>query len=202
MSLLDKYIAATDSIRRGFTARGIANGLPITRGFSFPRIAGGYNLYRGKDTGTPPSGSGALTEFRTMSAYGDYLEQKNHQNWLKTGASVPQPTGLHLALFNVSGFPDEGNNTTNEKAFSGGYARQNVTTLFSQSGGNASQAENNAAITFAVATASWGTIYGWAIYDASTGGNKRFKGSWATAKMIETNDQFQVGAGDLTIAFD
>ena len=50
MSLLDKYIAATDSIRRGFTARGIANGLPITRGFSFPRIAGGYNLYRGKDS--------------------------------------------------------------------------------------------------------------------------------------------------------
>lgn len=123
MTLLDKYIAATDLIRRGFTARGIANGLMITRGFSFPRIAGGY-------------------------------------------------------------------------------ARQNVTTKFSQSGGNASQAENNATITFAVATASWGTIFGWAIYDAATAGNKLFKGSWATAKTIDINDQFQVGAGDLTIAFD
>ncbi len=50
MSLLDKYIAASDPIRRGVTARGVANGLMITRGFSFPRIAGGYNLYRGLDT--------------------------------------------------------------------------------------------------------------------------------------------------------
>lgn len=137
-----------------------------------------------------------------MSAFGDYLEQLNHQHWLKTGASVAQPTSLYLALFNVSGFPDEGNNTTNEKAFTGGYARQNVTTKFSQSGGNASQAENNATITFPLATASWGTIFGWAIYDAATAGNKLFKGSWAAAKTIDTNDQFQVGAGDLTIAFD
>ena len=137
-----------------------------------------------------------------MSAFGDYLEQLIHQHWLRTGSSVAQPTALHLALFNVSAFPDEGNNTTNEKTFSGGYARQNVTSKFSQSGGNASQAENNAAITFALATASWGTIYGWAIYDAATAGNKLFKGSWAAAKTIDTNDQFQVAAGDLTIAFD
>lgn len=62
-----------------------------------------------------------------MSAFGDYLEQLIHQHWLRTGASVAQPTNLYLALFNVSAFPDEGNNTTNEKAFTGGHARQNVT---------------------------------------------------------------------------
>ena len=62
MTLLAKHIAATDLIRRGFTARGMANGLLITRGFSFPRIAGGYNLYRGEDTGAPP-GSGDVIDW-------------------------------------------------------------------------------------------------------------------------------------------
>ena len=96
---------------------------------------------------------------------------------------MPQPTILYLALFNVSAFSDEGNNTPNEMTFTGGYVRQNVTTPFSASGGNASQVENNAISTFPLASASWGTIYGWAIYDAATGGNKLFKGSWASVRI-------------------
>lgn len=50
--LLTKYLAARDTIHRGRTPWGIANGLRITAGRSFPRIRGGYLIYRGLSTAT------------------------------------------------------------------------------------------------------------------------------------------------------
>ena len=45
--MLDKWLAHYDPIHRGWTVRGIANGVCATNGFAFPRVSGGYNLYRG-----------------------------------------------------------------------------------------------------------------------------------------------------------
>ncbi len=45
--LFDKWLAHYDPIHRGYTPRGLANGLTATNGWSFPRVGGGYNLYRG-----------------------------------------------------------------------------------------------------------------------------------------------------------
>jgi len=45
--LLAKFLLHYDPIHDGFTPSGIANGVSLTNGFSFPRIRGGYNLYRG-----------------------------------------------------------------------------------------------------------------------------------------------------------
>lgn len=45
--LLSKWLAHYDPIHRGWTPRGIANGVCATNGYSFPRVGGGYNLYRG-----------------------------------------------------------------------------------------------------------------------------------------------------------
>jgi len=47
--LFQKWLAHYDPIHRGYTPAGIANGLTVTGGCSFPRIGGGYNLYRGAD---------------------------------------------------------------------------------------------------------------------------------------------------------
>lgn len=44
--LLERWLYHYDSIHRGWTPDGIANGMPATNGFAFPRIRGGYNLYR------------------------------------------------------------------------------------------------------------------------------------------------------------
>lgn len=44
--LLNKWLRHYDPLHRGHTPGGIANGVCATRGFSFPRVAGGYNLYR------------------------------------------------------------------------------------------------------------------------------------------------------------
>lgn len=50
-SLLTHWLSHYDSIHRGWTPRGIANGVCATNGFAFPRVAGGYNLYR-RDNGS------------------------------------------------------------------------------------------------------------------------------------------------------
>ena len=44
--LLDRWLQHYDPIHRGWTPLGIANGLSATNGFAFPRVGGGYNLYR------------------------------------------------------------------------------------------------------------------------------------------------------------
>lgn len=44
--LLQDWLGTYDPIHRGWTRAGIANGLTATNGFSFPRVRGGYNLYR------------------------------------------------------------------------------------------------------------------------------------------------------------
>ena len=48
--LLAKWLDHYDPIHRGYTPRGIANAVCATNGWSFPRIQGGYNLYRGTPT--------------------------------------------------------------------------------------------------------------------------------------------------------
>jgi len=53
-SLLQDWLTHYDPIHRGWTRTGIANGLCATGGYAFPRIRGGYNLYRtlvGSDSG-------------------------------------------------------------------------------------------------------------------------------------------------------
>jgi len=45
-NLLQKWLAYYDPIHRGWTPRGVANGICATGGWFFPRILGGYNLRR------------------------------------------------------------------------------------------------------------------------------------------------------------
>jgi len=48
-----KWLAHYDPVHRGRTRTGLATGLSITHGFSFPRIRGAYHLYR-TDVATAP----------------------------------------------------------------------------------------------------------------------------------------------------
>lgn len=51
--LLSKWLVHYDPIHRGYTVAGMANGVTATNGWSFPRMSGGYNLYRGQGVGAP-----------------------------------------------------------------------------------------------------------------------------------------------------
>jgi hypothetical protein len=49
--------------------------------------------------------------------------------------------------------------------------------------GTGGQTSNNAAITYPAPTANWGTVFGFALYDASSAGN-----AWLTAPLITPQD--------------
>lgn len=78
----------------------------------------------------------------------------------------------YLALFTVAG-TDAGTGFT--EVSGGSYARASITlSEFNSNNAAPFVLANNAAISFPTATASWGNIVAFGIYDASTGGNLLF----------------------------
>jgi len=136
-----------------------------------------------------------------MSAFSNYLEE-NLLNLLFNGDAFSSPStyvSLHTA--------DPTDAGTGTEVSGGSYARKLV-----NANGGASPAWNNAAvdapgyvvdnanaITFATATASWGTVTHFAIWDALSGGNLLMHGALDTAKTVGTGDTFQFPAGDLNL---
>jgi hypothetical protein len=139
-----------------------------------------------------------------MSALSNYLENALLQELFNATNLAPPAT--HVALFTTDP-TDAGNGT---EVSGGSYARK----LVSPTGGTApawaAAAENapgykvvNAdAISFATASASWGTITHFGIFDAGTAGNLLMHGSLAEAKTVGSGDTFRFGAGDLTLRLE
>jgi len=95
---------------------------------------------------------------------------------LDTGAGLAEPTG-------------------------GAYAR--VSTASTDWNAAASGAISNAnAITFPAATASWGTITHFAIFDAATAGNLLASGVLAASKAVGNGDTVKFDIGALTATLD
>ena len=125
-----------------------------------------------------------------MSAMSDYLENKVLDHVLGTSAyTFPSQAylGLAVASFNddASGSEITGNN----------YAR--VAANFDAASGGTT--DNTAAIEFAAATGTWGTISHFGIFDASSGGNLLIHGAFEVAKVIASGDILKISAGDLDV---
>jgi hypothetical protein len=114
------------------------------------------------------------------------------------GLSAPaSPSGTYLALFTVA--PTDSSAGTGEVS-GGGYARQAIT-WGATSGGSPTSVSNSATITFPTATASWGTIVAFAVFDAATAGNIIYWGT-LTSVTVNASNQVVVNAGSLTITED
>lgn len=127
-----------------------------------------------------------------MSAASDYLENKVLDHFLGT-ASTTAPTNVYVALFTTD--PTDADSGTEVSTSGTAYARQ-LTTFSSASSGSTS---NSASIEYNAATANYGTVTHFGIYDASTGGNLLFHGALTSSKTIETGDVFKIAIGNLTI---
>lgn len=99
--------------------------------------------------------------------------------------------GVYLALFTVTP-TDAGGGT---EVAGNGYARQACAFDAAAAGTAANTAEE----LFTAVGGDWGTITHWALFDAVSGGNMIFYGSWDVAKLIENGDTFRVAAGALDI---
>jgi 3-polyprenyl-4-hydroxybenzoate decarboxylase len=135
-----------------------------------------------------------------LSASSDYLEIKLLDHVLGNTAFT-QPANIYVALFTAdTGL--EANNPSAEVSTSGtAYARQAVSFAAASSGSCAT----DATVTFPVATATYGNVTHIAIVDHvsntnwGTGVNVLFYGTLTASKQIDTNDQFIVSSGNLTV---
>ena len=133
-----------------------------------------------------------------MSALSAYLENKIADHIL--GNTVfTTPGTVYLALFTAA--PTESGGGT--EVTGGSYARlaitNNSTNWPAASGGLKS---NGVALTLVTATATWGTVTHWALFDAASGGNMLFFGAVSPSKLIESGDSFSVAIGELDLTFE
>lgn len=136
-----------------------------------------------------------------MGSKSNYLENKILDHVLRggtAGTSMSQPAAVYLGLFTV--LPDSTTESggTEVSTSSTGYSRQAITFAAASSGSISS----NAAVTFSQATASWGTIVGWGVFDASTSGNLLYYGSISPTKTVSSSDTASVAAGQVVITED
>lgn len=86
----------------------------------------------------------------------------------------------------------------------GSYARQNIvcntTNFTAQANGSAGrQTTNNSAINYPQATADWGCLTHFVVYNSTTGW---YYGALSAVKVVKTNDTFSIPAGGLVIQED
>lgn len=133
-----------------------------------------------------------------MGSLALYAENKVLEHIVgKTTFSLPS---IWIALFTVSPTHEDGTGGT--EASAGNYARK------STAGGDweaasAGAIQNGSDITFIEdAVSNWGTINGFALYDAVTSGNMIGWGDLTTPKQISIGDTAKFAAGDIDITID
>jgi hypothetical protein len=135
-----------------------------------------------------------------MSALSLYLENKINDHVLG-GTAYTAPTTVHFALFTAA--PSETGGGTEISTSSTGYSRvavtNNVTNFPASTNGTKTNGSN---ITFPSATAAWGTVSAFGVFDAATGGNLLYFGSLLTPRAIASGDTARFAAGDFSITYE
>ncbi len=128
-----------------------------------------------------------------MAGFSDYLENKVLLH-VFGGTSYTAPGTLYVALF-TSAPSDTGGGT---ECSGGSYARKSMAAM-TVSGTSPTTATNGAAVEFATATGSWGTVTHVGVFDASTSGNLLGWAALSASKTVSSGDVFRFDAGDLDI---
>lgn len=129
-------------------------------------------------------------------SFSDYLENKLLDHVFMNTAFT-QPSNLYVALFTVAP-SDSGGGT---EVSGGSYARVSTASgdWSTASGGSLS---NSVKITFPTATADWGTVVAFGVFDASTGGNMISWGDLTSSKAVNNGDTAEFDIGDLVQTLD
>lgn len=131
----------------------------------------------------------------------DFLEAKILDHVLG-GPDFVRPLTVYLALSTTT--PTDAGGITEPSG--GAYARQAVTNnainFPAATGTNPTEKKNGTVITFPVATAAWGTIVGWALFDATPGGNMLYYGDITPSKVVGLDDQPKFAVNGLKVTED
>lgn len=126
-------------------------------------------------------------------SFSDYLEDNLLDHTFRNTAFT-SPAAVYMALFTVAP-TDAGGGT---EVTGGSYARAAITFGAAADGAIA----NSAACTMPTATAGWGTVSHFAIFDAAAGGNMLAWGPVGTAKPVVTDDTPEFAIGDIVVTLD
>jgi hypothetical protein len=134
-----------------------------------------------------------------MSSASNYLEEQIGTHLLRTG-SWTKPAALYVALFTT--LPAEAG-TGGTEVSGAGYARvqhdPGDANWAAPTGGNGLYS-NVGAVQFGSPTANWGSIAGFGLYDADTGGNYLLGALFASPVTVNAGDPAPAFAtGQLTI---
>ena len=128
-----------------------------------------------------------------MAAMSDYLENALVNATLRN-TTFTSPANVYVGLFTTDP-TDDGSGT---EVSGGSYARE-IGTFGAPANGSTS---NDADIQFNQATANWGTITHFGIFDALTSGNLLYHGILTSSKTIETGDVFKFATGSLVVTLE
>ena len=125
-----------------------------------------------------------------------YAASQKANNKMLRATDYTPAASWYLAL--LTAMPSDGAGTGMvEVPAANGYARQAI--AFNAADGTGKCA-SSAQITFGpVVTSAWGSIVGWALYDAASGGNWWEAGAFSQAKQLDPGDTLELNAGALTI---
>lgn len=134
------------------------------------------------------------------SGFSQYLENAN-LNWFR-GTTFPAcPATVYLALFTTA--PVNGTDAAAVEVSGTSYVRKSVTVNTSNfaapSGAAPATSASGANFVFATPGGSWGTVVGWALYDASSAGNMLAYGAF-TGVAVGTGDTVEFVSGNLTLS--
>lgn len=145
-----------------------------------------------------------------MGSATDYAERVTLDLWLGpttkgvTSGAITVPTTVYIGLYTT--IPaDDATGGVEVTPSGSAYARISVTNsaanwpVSTTSSGITTKA-NGAIIQYATATATWGTVVGFGIFDALTVGNLLFYGALQTSQVVSSGQapSFAVGALSLT----
>lgn len=133
-----------------------------------------------------------------MGSKSNYLENKVLDHVLG-GADYARPGTLYVELY--TDVPSEAGVGT--EVTGGAYARASVLNNAANFPASVGSSKSNAnAIAFPTATANWGTVVGFAIFDNASGGNCLFAGALAEAFNVNAGATFSFQAGQLVFTED
>jgi hypothetical protein len=125
-----------------------------------------------------------------MAAMSNYLENALINATLRN-TTFTSPATVYAGLF-TSDPTDAGSGT---EVSGGSYARKAMTFGAPSNGASV----NSSAVEFDQATANWGTITHFAIFDALTTGNMLYHGALTASKTIETGDVFKFATSSVSV---
>lgn len=132
-------------------------------------------------------------------SFSDYLELELLDH-VFGNAAYTAPATLYIGLYTAAPTDSSTGSSGGTEVSGGSYAREPVTnnaTNFPAASGGAK--ENGTAVTFDQATANWGNVVAFGIFDAATNGNLLAWADLTAPKDVDDGDTASFAAGDIDI---